>query len=153
MTSNNYTSRRITTGFPWHLEQFDKHFIGYDDLTKMFTEALSSTTNSGNNYPPYNILKISDTKYCIEMAVAGFNKNEIEIIVENNKLVVTGTSKVETNKNSYLFKGIADRNFNRQFTLADNILISGAEINNGILKIALERVIPETHKSKKIDIK
>jgi len=98
-------------------------------------------------------LKISDTKYCIEMAVAGFNKNEIEIIVENNKLVVTGTSKVETNKNSYLFKGIADRNFNRQFTLADNILISGAEINNGILKIALERVIPETHKSKKIDIK
>ena len=112
----------------------------YDDLTK-----------SVPNYPPYNIRKTGDNTYSIEIAVAGFAKQDIEITFEDNKLIVTGNSTDDGD--NFLFKGIANRAFTRTFALDDKIEINDASLVNGMLKIALERIIPEHKKPKKIEVK
>jgi len=135
---------------PTMFQDFDKFFIGFDDQFKN----LDAWTKNIPNYPPYNIKKIDDTHYTIEMAVAGFSKNEIDIEMKEGKLIIKGNikSSTENNDNDFLFKGIANRAFTRTFALNDQIEVYNAEMLNGMLKIALKRIIPEDKKPKKIKI-
>jgi molecular chaperone IbpA len=101
-------------------------------------------------YPPYNVKKIDEEHYIIEMAVAGFGKHNLDIELKNGVLTITGNT--ETEEGDYLHKGIANRAFTRKFTIADSVEVKNAELANGMLKIFLERFIPEEAKPKKIDI-
>ena len=137
----------------WNTEQFDKFFIGSDQLHRTLKQTADFIANTAvTNYPPYNIRKIEDNKYVIEMAVAGFGKQDIEMTLEQNRLVIKGQTFSDTEDKNYIFKGIADRGFSRQFNLADNIVIDNAQLVNGMLKVWLEHVIPEAQKPKKIEI-
>ena len=145
----------MTHKFPslWNTEQFERFFIGSDQLHKTLKQTADFIANTAmTNYPPYNIKKVEDNKYVIEMAVAGFGKQDIEMTLEQNRLVIKGQSKADTEDKNYIFKGIADRGFARQFTLADNVVIDNAQLINGMLKVWLEQIIPETQKPKTIDI-
>ena len=134
----------------------DGRAIGFDE---MFRSLGSRVTENRTSYPPYNIVKHSEDTFSIELAVAGFGKNNLEIEMANNTLVVKGGLTVEDMSNEtvnpvqYLWKGIADRYFTRNFTLADTVEVKNAELINGMLKIFLENVIPEEKKPKVIDIK
>ena len=135
-------------------KDFDKFFVGFDDQLRQMQRLHDDVTKNIPNYPPYNIKKIDDTHYTIEMAVAGFGESEIDIEIDGGKLVVKGnvaTSEEETT--DYLFKGIAARAFTRTFALNDQIEVKNAELFNGMLKIALEKLIPEEKKPKKVAVK
>lgn len=124
--------------------------IGFDEAINRLNK-LSKNTKQHIGYPPYNIVKINDNQYTLELAVAGFSKQEIEIELKDTTLVVSGKLKTDDNT-EYLFKGIADRAFTRTFTLADTIQVKNAQLLNGMLKIWLENVIPDHKKPRKIDI-
>jgi molecular chaperone IbpA len=125
--------------------------VGFD---RMFDE-LSRTagTLNASNYPPYNIIKESETIWKIEVAVAGFDESELDVEIVNNELVVTGAVNKENKaEQQYLHQGIAGRDFERTFALADNVEVKGASVKNGILTVTLEHIIPESAKPKKIAI-
>lgn len=134
-------------------KDFDKVFIGFDDTYNRFAKMHDDIAKSIPNYPPYNIRKTADNKYSIEIAVAGFAKQDIDIEIEGGKLIVKGNVAQENESNNYLFKGIANRAFTRTFALDDQIEVKDAEIFNGMLKIFLERIIPDHKKPKKIEVK
>ena len=136
---------------PQALKDFDKFFVGFDDTFNRLHKMHDDLTKSIPNYPPYNIRKTSDNTYVIELAVAGFGKQEIDITLDDNKLVISGNTKDDGD--NFLFKGIANRAFTRTFALDDHIEIQDAALVNGMLKIALERIIPEHRKPKKIEVK
>lgn len=141
---------------------FDRFFVGFDPLVKKLSEATEQTLKAAQNYPPYNIKKIDENKYVIEMAVAGFGKQDLEIELVEDRLVIKGNVRsgepAEQDSNgewtwpAFLYQGLANRPFTRSFNLADNVEIRNASLLNGILKIALEAIIPEHKKPKKIDI-
>lgn len=141
----------MTWLLPTLQKDFDKFFVGFDDQFNRLAKLHDDVTKNIPNYPPYNIKKTSENNYVIELAVAGFAKQDIEIEFVDDKLVVKGTTKEDSS--DYLFKGIAGRNFTRTFALNDQIEIKGAEIFNGMLQIALEKIIPEHKKPKKIEVK
>ena len=125
--------------------------VGFD---RMFDE-LSRTagTLNASNYPPYNIIKESETIWKIEVAVAGFNERELDVEIINNELVVTGAVNKENKVEAqYLHQGIAGRDFERTFALAENVEVKGAQVKNGILTVTLEHFVPESAKPKKIAI-
>jgi molecular chaperone IbpA len=138
------------------LDKFSKFFVGADKFADRVHDTFSYLANSAVNgtYPPFNLKKTEDNKYVVEMAVAGFGRNDIEISLEDNKLIINGKATVdqEENEKAVLHKGISDRPFTRMFTLADNVVINNAALVNGLLKIWLEHVIPENKKPKKIEI-
>ncbi len=133
-------------------KDFDKFFVGFDDQLNRMAKFHDDFTKNIPNYPPYNIKKTDENKYVIEMAVAGFAKHEIEIEFAQDKLIVKGNATEDQEAKEWLYQGIAARNFTRTFALNDQVEINGAELMNGMLKIALERIIPESKKPKKIDI-
>jgi len=142
MASNLFSLANTGVGFD-HL---------FDRLDRLYTKSLQNAS-----YPPYNIKKVEDNKYVIELAVAGFAKHELELELEENVLTVKGGTTLDTEladgvDQTYLFKGIANRNFTRKFTLADSVKINNASLVNGMLKVWLENVIPESKKPKKIEI-
>jgi molecular chaperone IbpA len=125
--------------------------VGFD---RMFDE-LSRTagTLNASNYPPYNIIKETETIWKIEVAVAGFDESELDVEIVNNELVVTGAVNKENKaEQQYLHQGIAGRDFERTFALADNVEVRGASVKNGILTVTLEHIVPESAKPKKIAI-
>lgn len=126
--------------------------VGFDDALKQL-ESVSKNTMKGFSYPPYNIIKVDENKYLIEIAVAGFSKQDIEIELKDGTLVVNGKLNTENSENTYLYKGIADRAFMRKFSIADTVEIKNAHLLNGMLKIFLENIIPESKKPLKIEIK
>ena len=132
------------------LNKYDPYFVGYDKIFNRLN-AFELNPTSGSNYPPYNIIK-NDEKYTIELAVAGFNQDEIEIIhePEHNRLVVKGSNDREGV--DYLHQGIASRTFNRTWTVSDTIIVKNADLSGGILRIDLEDVIPEEKRPKVISI-
>lgn len=131
--------------------------IGFDSMFDRFEKLSADLIQNTNNYPPYNIKKVEDNKYVIEMAVAGFGKQDLELELQDSTLTVKGNTTLDTVLKdgidvTYLHKGIANRNFTRKFTLADTVEIKNAQFINGMLKVWLENIIPESKKPKKIDI-
>lgn len=137
-------TRRITT------DMLNDHpyFIGFD---KMYNK-LSSAQHGQTNYPPYNIVKTDDNSYELQLAIAGFKQEDLEITLEDGTLKIEGVQSNEDDR-KYIHKGISARNFTRTFTLMDTIVVNGADISDGILVIELENIIPEEKKPKKIEIK
>ena len=131
------------------MKDFDKFFVGFDDQIAKMQKFHDDFTKNIPNYPPYNIKKVDDTHYTIEMAVAGFSQSDIEITLDGNKLTITGKTTDDAEGGEFLFKGIANRAFTRWFALEDNVEVKDAELFNGMLKIALERLVPEEKKPKK----
>lgn len=148
--------------FNHSFKDFDRFFVGFDKIAEKMSQVADQTAKLASNYPPFNIKKIDENKYIIEMAVAGFGKQDLELEIIDDKLIVKGNvrSGEEAEKDSkgewtwphVLYQGLAMRPFTRTFNLADNVEIRGASLINGILKIALEAIIPEHKKPKKIDI-
>ena len=133
------------------LPSLHRHAIGFDRLFDELNRTFSSSRNN-DNYPPHNVVKLDDTHYVIEVAVAGFNEKEIDIELKDNTLTVRGEKEKSDDEIEYLHKGISARNFLRTFPLAEHIEVRGASVKNGILAVALEQVIPEEDKPKKIQI-
>ena len=125
-----------------------RNAIGVD---RLFDRLISNIEAPQNNYPPYNIVQVNEDEYFIELAVAGLDENDIEITQDQNTLVITGAIEVSEDFN-YLHKGIAGRNFRREFTLADHVEVVSANLNKGILLINLKRELPEAMKPKTIAI-
>jgi len=129
--------------------------VGFDRMIDRLFDEVTSGANTHPNYPPYNIIKTSDTDYAIQVAVAGFNKDDIEIETKENTLVVKSKEKDGelVDEVEYLHKGISARAFTRSFTIADDVEVKGASYENGLLVITLERIIPEAKKPRLIEIK
>ncbi len=124
--------------------------VGFDRIFDRITR-MHETTTKATGYPPYNIMRNTDTQYSIEMAVAGFTEADLDITLKEGILTVKGNAEAKEDKN-YVHRGIAARSFVRTFTLADTIEISGASLENGMLIIGLENMIPEEKKERKIAI-
>lgn len=137
---------------PFSLTAFPKQFnttIGFEPILKKLSEITESMPKIPT-YPPYNIKKTGENTYVIEMAVAGFGRQDLELELQDGTLTVKGS--ISSEDADYIYKGIADRAFTRQFTLADTVEVKNADLINGMLKIWLERFIPEDKKPKKINI-
>lgn len=134
------------------LDLFQKYFVGFDDHVNRLAKLHDEVTKNVPNYPPYNIKKVDDDKYIIEMAVVGFGKSDIEIEMVDGRLVIRGNVRNDDRDYNYLFKGIADRAFTRMFALGDHVEVKNAELINGMLKVFLENIIPEHKKPRKIAI-
>ena len=124
--------------------------IGFDSMFDRLSR-IAEASDTGN-YPPYNIIQEKENEVIVEMAVAGFNEHDLDISVDGNKLTITGKKDVKLDDAKYQHKGIAYRNFERTFALADYIEVNGASVDCGILRIYLERLVPEDLKPKKISI-
>ena len=125
--------------------------VGFDSF---FNRLFDNAYNSGGSgtYPPYNIRKVNDYEYVIELALAGFTKDDLDLELTEGTLTVKSVPKADESDESYLHHGIAKRVFTRKFNLADDVIITGAELFNGLLQIKLERVIPEEKRPRKIEI-
>jgi len=130
--------------------------VGFDSIFDEFDRMLESTERYSTNYPPYNIKRVNDTDYRIEVALAGYSKNDIEVELKDSALTVRNKSKEQTvdeKGNGVIHKGISTRQFERAFTISEDIKIKDAELKNGLLTIDLERIIPDEKKSRLIEIK
>ena len=143
----------------WRTNDFDRFYVGFDEVAKKLAAVADQAQDVATKYPPYNLKKIDENKYTIELAVAGFAKQDLEIEIVDDKLIIKGNTTsqdpVDPGVISWpqiLHHGLAMRPFTRTFTIADNVEIRGASLLNGILKIALEAIIPEHKKPKKVKI-
>ena len=130
--------------------------VGFDSIFDEFDRMLESTERYSTNYPPYNIKRVNDTDYRIEVALAGYSKDDIEVELKDSALTVRNKSKEQTvdeKGNGVIHKGISTRQFERSFTISEDMKIKGAELKNGLLIIELERIIPDEKKPRLIDIK
>ena len=130
--------------------------VGFDSIFDEFDRMLESTERYSSNYPPYNIKRLSDNDYRIEVALAGYSKEDIEIELKENTLTVRNKpvdKTIDEKGNGVIHKGISTRQFERSFTISEDIKVKGAELKNGLLAIELERIIPDEKKPRLIDIK
>jgi molecular chaperone IbpA len=125
--------------------------IGFDRLTRL-VDAASRVDNAALSYPPYNIEKTGEDAYRLTMAVAGFSREELDITVHENTLTVTGKAKTEEDQGRFLHRGIARRAFERRFSLADHIKVTGASLDNGMLHVDLMREVPEQLRPRNVPI-
>lgn len=128
--------------------------VGFDRDWDMLDELQNTLIKATPSYPPYNIKKVNDNKYEIEMAVAGFSKPDLKVEVKNNQLIVEGSKKTkeESSDVDYVYKGIASRHFRQSFALADHLKVKNSEFKDGILTIHLEGEMPEEKKGQQIEI-
>ena len=129
--------------------------VGFDSIFEEFDRMLESTERYSSNYPPYNIHKLNENDYKIEIALAGYSKEDIELELKESTLTVRNKAKekvVNEEGNGVIHKGIATRQFERSFTISEDIKVKNAELKNGLLNIDLERIIPEEKKSRLIEI-
>lgn len=128
-----------------------RNFVGFDELASRLEDISGATSDS---YPPFNLIQKDEDHFRIELAIAGFGENDIEITAKDRLLTVSGSKddKSGANQDGYLHRGIAARSFERTFHLADNIEIVGANIADGMLIIQLERIVPEELKPRRIPI-
>ncbi len=124
--------------------------IGFDRLARLVDTAQAAPAATA--YPPYNIERTGEESYRLTMAVAGFSADDIEMVVRENTLVITGRVKAEEPTGEVLYRGIAGRAFERRFVLADHIQVDGADLKNGLLHVGLKRVVPEALKPRRIAI-
>ena len=129
--------------------------VGFDSIFEEFDRVLESTERYNSNYPPYNIRKISENDYKIEVALAGYSKDDIELELKESTLTVRNKVKekiVNEDSNGVIHKGISTRQFERTFTISEDIKVKNAELKNGLLNIDLTRIIPEEKKARLINI-
>ena len=131
---------------------FRRSTVGFDRLFDMLEN--SSAGQAQENYPPFDLIKLGDNDFRIELAVAGFKSGEIDITAQQNVLLVSGRKKdeVDDKGSNYVYRGIATRSFERRFALADHIQVKSADLKDGMLSIELVREIPEAMKPRKISI-
>jgi|TARA_R110001592_G_scaffold114698_2_gene314767 molecular chaperone IbpA len=135
--------------------------VGFDDMFDHFEHMMDDGffRGSGANFPPYNIVKTGENTYDVELALAGFGKDDIVVEYKENQLTVKSkptkddVETVDNYDNGVLHRGISKRFFNKSFTIANDVEVKGAELKDGLLKVSLERIIPEHKKAKTIDIK
>ena len=128
---------------------YSRSSVGFDRLFDMLEN--SSLGQNGENYPPFDLIKIDENHFRVEIAVAGFRREEIDIAAQQNVLVVRG-ERSEESGTDYVHRGIANRSFERRFALADHIQVRGADLKDGMLSLDLVREIPEAMKPRKIEI-
>jgi len=129
--------------------------VGFDNIFDHFSNTLEYTHSQNQSYPPYNINKVDELNWQIEMALAGFSKNDIEVTYANNQLTIKSTFEKDgkdEGKES-VHRGISKRQFTKRFTLADEVVVNAAELKDGMLRIELEKVVPEEKKPRTIKIK
>ena len=129
--------------------------VGFDSIFEEFDRMLESTERYNSNYPPYNIRKLSDNDYKIEVALAGYSKDDIELGLKDSTLTVRNKTKekvINDESNGVIHKGISTRQFERSFTISEDIKVKNAELKNGLLNIDLERIIPDEKKPRLINI-
>ena len=145
-----FTLARHSAFTPQDLQKMMGFSVGFDSVFDRFFD-MDLTRDSG--YPPYNIRKINEAQYVIEIALAGFSKEDIEVEVTEGNLAIRSKEEKETDEDdSFVHKGIAKRSFLRSFTLSDDIIVKGADLKDGMLIINLEKVIPEEKKPRLIQI-
>ena len=131
--------------------------VGFDDMFDHFEHMMDDSFfgRSVANFPPYNIVKTGDNTYDVELALAGFNKKDIEIEYKENVLTVKSKKQEETKDEdgNIIHRGISKRMFSKSFTIANDVEVKGAELKDGLLKVSMERIIPEHKKAKLINIK
>ncbi|QUD87503.1 Hsp20 family protein [Phenylobacterium montanum] len=125
--------------------------VGFDRLAALLDAAAS--TESASGYPPYNIERTDENAYRVEIAVAGFKPEELNIEVKENLLTVQGRKAANDETRRYLHRGLAERNFERRFQLADYVMVTDAQLTDGLLAISLKRELPEQLKARRIEIK
>jgi molecular chaperone IbpA len=124
--------------------------VGFDRLANLLESAASETASTG--YPPYNIERTAENEYRIEIAVAGFSPEELNVEVKENLLTVQGRKAANDEARTYLHRGLAERNFERRFQLADYVIVTEANLQDGLLRLALKRELPEALKPRRIEI-
>ena len=128
--------------------------VGFDDVFDHFESMFDYDMVNVSNYPPYNIVKTGDNKYDIELALAGFNKKDINVSVENGMLTIESKEdKTKDKDGEVIHKGISKRYFKKSFTISDDVEVKGAELKDGMLRVSMEKIIPEAKKLRTIDIK
>ena len=132
------------------LNQLNRALIGFD---RIFNDFENRFQHSTTNYPPYNVIKHDENSFEIEVAVAGFDREDITIEVDQDQLRIKGQRLKDDDTSKYVYRGLAARDFERQFTLADHIIVGEAELTNGILRVKLTREVPESLKPRLIAIK
>ena len=126
-------------------------FVGFDNIFNELERLVDGTAPTRNtSFPPHNIIKLDDNKYVVEMAVAGFGQDEVDVEIHDGTLIVKGEKKDQTEVD-YLYRGIATRSFTKSIRLSESIEVRGAQFKDGILRIALENIIPEHKKPRKIE--
>ena len=145
-----FTLARHSAFTPQDIQKMMGFSVGFDSIFDRFFD-MDTTRDSG--YPPYNIRKINEAQYVIEIALAGFSKDDIEVELTEGNLAVRSKKEEETNgDDSFVHKGIAKRSFLRSWTLSDDIIVQGADLKDGMLIINLEKVIPDEKKPRLIQI-
>ena len=134
-----------------NFNQLTPYAVGFDKVFDQLQNYVENNSTS-TGYPPYNIRKDGEYNYDIEMALAGFSKKDIEVEVADGVLTIRSVKENEDDDNN-LYRGISYRKFNRKFTLADDIIVKDAKLQDGLLKISLEKIIPEEKKPRLIEVK
>jgi len=137
---------QLRTINPADLAQISRALVGFDQY-------FNNTRLNNTNYPPHNIVKFNESHYAIEVAVAGFSKEEITVEVDQDQLIVRGVQKATTEGKEYLHRGLASRDFEQTWTLAEYMEVKGAEVKDGMLVVEIERIVPESLQPRKIEIK
>jgi molecular chaperone IbpA len=140
----------MVTTYTWDLFK-DPFFIGFDRALDTWSHA--QTVSSATNYPPYNVIKVDEDNFVVELAVAGFAKTDIDVSTADSKLIVKGELNTEDNDSKFIHRGIAARKFTREWALGEYMEVKAAELKDGMLKIDIVRILPEEKKPKNIKIK
>jgi molecular chaperone IbpA len=140
----------MVTTYTWDLFK-DPFFIGFDRALDTWNHVQSVST--ATNYPPYNLIKVDEDNFVVELALAGFTKSDIDISVADGKLVVKGETKAEDNDSKFIHRGIAARKFTREWALGEYMEVGAAELKDGMLKIDIQRILPEEKKPRQIKVK
>ena len=140
----------MVTTYTWDFFK-DPFFIGFDRALDTWSHA--QTVSSATNYPPYNVIKVDEDNFVVELALAGFSKTDIDVSTEDGKLTVKGELTTEDNDSKFIHRGIAARKFTREWALGEYMEVKAAELKDGMLKIDIVRILPEEKKPKTIKIK
>ena len=140
-------SRYRAADLPQLMERIHKNSIGLDSVFDQFFQLDQSQAN----YPPYNLVKETDTRYRLELAIAGFSKDDVEVTTESNKLTVEGKQK-DADTDEYVYRGLASRDFTRTWTLSDDVEVNEVDFTNGLLTVRLNKIVPDHQKRKVYEI-
>lgn len=142
----------MTTFVTLDIPTLHRRFIGFDQLFEELNRTFTTAAKQ-DNYPPHNVIRTGDNQFRIEVAVAGFAEEELDVSLEGRMLTVRGErTRLDDDQTEYLHRGISGRNFERSWPLGDNVEVRGATVKNGILTVSLEHLVPEEDKPKKIAI-